>query len=215
MPSELLQLMKQAIITGDPEMAKELSERALSEGLNPLEAINCGFVPGLKVVGEQFEQGEMFLPDLVLAGEAMKAVVAILEPEIEKAGAARETLGTVVLGTVKGDIHEIGKTLVGTMLSASGFKVIDLGVDVSSESFAMKAKETQADIVGVSALLTTTMTGQRNVIEALERLRLRPRVKVIVGGAPVTQSWANEIGADGYGKDALSAVALAKSLVGK
>ena len=215
MPSELFQLMKQAIIAGDPEIAGELSERALSEGINPLEAINHGFVPGLNVVGEQFEQGEMFLPDLVLAGEAMKAAIAILEPEIEKAGATRETLGRIVLGTVKGDIHEIGKTLVGTMLSASGFKVIDLGVDVSPETFAVKAKESQADLVGVSALLTTTMTGQKGVIEALDRHGLRPRVKVIVGGAPVTQSWANEIGADGYGKDALAAVALAKSLLGK
>jgi len=215
MESELLQLMKQAIIDGDPDKARELSQRAITEGINPVEAINNGFVPGLSVVGEQFEQGEMFLPDLVLAGEAMKAATTILEPEIQKAGAMRESLGKVVLGTVKGDIHEIGKTLVGTMLSANGFEVVDLGVDVPVESFAIKAKEWQADIVGVSALLTTTMTGQKSVVQELERQGLRPRVKVIVGGAPVTQTWADEIGADGYGKDALAAVMLAKRLVHK
>jgi len=214
MPGELFRLMKQSIIDGDPEAARELSLRALGEGISPLDAINNGFVPGLHVVGQQFEQGEMFLPDLVLAGEAMKAATSTLEPEIHKVGATRETLGKVILGTVKGDIHEIGKTLVGTMLSASGFEVFDLGVDVPFDTFALKAKEVNANIVGVSALLTTTMTGQKNVVEALERHGLRPHVKFIVGGAPVTQSWANEIGADGYGKDALAAVALAKRLVG-
>jgi corrinoid protein of di/trimethylamine methyltransferase len=215
MHEELFKAMRQSIIDGEPEKAREISERALAEGISPLEAINQGFVPGLSVVGEQFEQGEMFLPDLVLAGEAMKAAAAILEPEIQKTGAVRESLGRVVLGTVKGDIHEIGKTLVATMLAANGFEVHDLGVDVPFDTFAIRAKELNADIVGISALLTTTMVGQKNVIEAMERQGIRPRVKVIVGGAPVTQSWANEIGADGYGRDALAAVALAKSLVSK
>lgn len=215
MPDELFNLMKQSIIDGDPDRARELCQRALSEGISPLDAINKGFVLGLNAVGAQFEDGEMFLPDLVLAGEAMKAATALLEPEIQKSGQARETLGKVVLGTVKGDIHEIGKTLVGTMLSASGFQVFDLGVDVPFETFALKAKELNADIVGVSALLTTTMTGQKGIVEAIERHGLRPKVKIIIGGAPVTQSWADEIGADGFGKDALGAVALAKTLMGK
>jgi trimethylamine corrinoid protein len=215
MANELFESMKQSIMDGDPDRARELSQRAIVEGINPLEAIHRGFVLGLNAVGEQFEQGEMFLPDLVLAGEAMKAATAALEPEIQRAGKKRETLGRVVLGTVKGDIHEIGKTLVGTMLSASGFEVFDLGVDVAFESFALKAEELGADIVGVSSLLTTTMTGQKGVVEALERHGLRPRVKVMIGGAPVTETWAKEIRADGYGKDALGAVALAKSLMRK
>jgi trimethylamine corrinoid protein len=215
MTNELFESMKQSIMDGDPDRARELGQRAIAEGVNPLEAIHRGFVPGLNAVGEQFEQGEMFLPDLVLAGEAMKAATAALEPAIQRAGTKRETLGRVVLGTVKGDIHEIGKTLVGTMLSASGFEVFDLGVDVAFESFALKAEELGADIVGISSLLTTTMTGQKGVVEALERHGLRPRVKVMIGGAPVTETWAKEIGADGYGRDALGAVALAKSLMGK
>jgi len=215
MADELFESMKQSIIDGDADRAREVSQRAIAEGINPLEAIHHGFLPGLNIVGEQFEQGEMFLPDLVLAGEAMKAATAILEPELQKAGRKRATLGKVILGTVNGDIHEIGKTLVGTMLSASGFEVFDLGVDVPVEIFAARAKQLDADIVGISALLTTTMTGQKGVVEELERRGLRPRVKVMIGGAPVTQSWADEIGADGYGKDAQAAVALAKTLIGK
>lgn len=215
MADDLFESMKQSIIDGDPDRAREVSQRAIAGGINPLEAIHQGFLPGLNVVGEQFEQGEMFLPDLVLAGEAMKAATAILEPEIQKVGKKREMLGKVILGTVNGDIHEIGKMLVGTMLSASGFEVVDLGVDVPLEMFAAKAEELGADIVGVSALLTTTMTGQKGVVQALERHGLRPRVKVMIGGAPVTQSWADEIGADGYGKDAQAAVALAKTLIAR
>jgi corrinoid protein of di/trimethylamine methyltransferase len=215
METDLLQLMKQSVIDGDQDAAVELSRRAIHVGFDPLRAINDGFAPGLSVVGEQFEQGEMFLPDLILAGAAMKAATSVLGPELKKTGTARQSLGTVVLGTVKGDIHEIGKSLVATMLTASGFEVVDLGVDVASDTFADKAEESRADIVGVSALLTTTMAGQKNVVEALQRRGLRPRVKVMVGGAPVTEDWVKEIGADGYGKDAVAAVALAKSLVGK
>jgi methanogenic corrinoid protein MtbC1 len=156
----------------------------------------------------------MFLPDLMLAGEALKAAIAVLEPEMQKRGVQRQTLGKVVLGTVKGDIHEIGKTLVAAMLTAHGFAVYDLGVDVPFEKFAAKAREVGADLVGVSALLTTTMTGQRAVIKALEEANLRPQVKIMVGGAPVTSRWAEEIGADGYGEDAIAAVAVARRLVG-
>ena len=142
------------------------------------------------------------------------ALVDLLEPEMERRGTQRQMLGKVVLGTVKGDIHEIGKNLVATMLSASGFEIFDLGVDVPFEKFAEKAREVNADIVGVSALLTTTMVGQKAVIEALDDLGLRPKVKVMVGGAPVTKSWAEEIGADGFSEDAMGAVTLAKKLLG-
>ena len=214
MSLELYKAMRQSILDGDTDQAAALAQQALEQGLDPLDAINRGFVPGVNYVGEQFGCGEMFLPDLVLAGEAMKAAVSVLEPEMQKRGSQRQMLGKVVLGTVKGDIHEIGKTLVATMLAASGFEVYDLGVDVPYEKFADKAREVGADIVGVSALLTTTMTGQKTVIEALDDLGLRPKVKVMVGGAPVTRSWAQEIGAEGYSEDAIGAVAEAKRLMG-
>ncbi|HKU22022.1 MAG TPA: corrinoid protein [Terriglobales bacterium] len=215
MSEELLRAMRQSIIDGAADHARELAQRALAAGMDPLQAVNGGFVPGVDYVGEQFAARQMFLPDLVMAAEAMKAGIAVLEPEMRRRGTQREFLGRVVLGTVKGDIHEIGKTLVGILLSASGFEVVDLGVNVTAEMFAAKARELEADIVGVSSLLTTTMALQRGVVEALDRAQLRPRVKIIVGGAPVTRKWAEEIGADGYGKDAVGAVALVKSLAGK
>ena len=214
MSQELFDAMRQCIIDGDTDQAEALAQQALTQGLDPLEAINAGFVQGINYVGDQFGAGEMFLPDLMLAAEAMKKAVAILEPEMKRRGTVRQMLGKVVLGTVKGDIHEIGKNLVATMLTASGFEVHDLGVDVPFAKFAEKAREVNADIVGVSALLTTTMVGQKTVIEALDDMGLRPKIKVMVGGAPVTKGWAQEIGADGYSEDAMGAVALAKKLVG-
>jgi corrinoid protein of di/trimethylamine methyltransferase len=214
MTEELFREMAQTIIDGDPEAAEALARRTIAEGIDPLDAINKGFVVGVNEVGDAFGCGDAFLPDLVLAGEAMKAVVAVLDPELAKRGAKRQTLGNVVVGTVKGDIHDIGKTLVATMLSASGFQVYDLGVDVPPERFAQKAREVSAAIVGVSALLTTTMVNQKSVIEALDDLGLRPQVKVMVGGAPVTRTWAQQIGADGYSEDAIGAVAEAKRILG-
>lgn len=214
MSEDLFAAMKQSIIDGDEDAAAEVARQALAAGLDPLEAINRGYVEGMSYVGDQFSAGEMFLPDMMLAAEAMKAAVAVLEPEMQKRGTQRQMLGRVVLGTVKGDIHEIGKNLVATMLSASGFEVHDLGVDVPYEKFVEKAREINADIIGLSALLTTTMTGQRAVIEMLADLGLRSKIKVMVGGAPVTASWAAEIGADGTSEDAMGAVALAKRLVG-
>lgn len=207
--------MRQSIVDGAPEQAASLAQQALAEGIPPLEAIDRGFVPGMTEVGELFARHQMFLPDMLASAEAMKAAMAVLDPELRRHGGERPMAGTVVLGTTKGDIHEIGKTLVGTLLTAHGFRVYDLGVDVSGEQFAGKAREVEADIVGVSALLTTTMRNQRLVVQALEQAGLRPKLKIIVGGAPVTRMWAEEIGADGYGKDAVSAVELVKTLIAK
>ncbi len=213
MHEERFRAMQQSILEGAPERAAECAKIALLLGIEPLEAINQGLIPAMHYVGEQFARAQMFLPDMMASAEAMRAALAVLDPELKKLGAERPSLGTVILGTVKGDIHEIGKALVGTLLSSYGFQVHDLGVDVPSERFASQAEELGADIVGVSALLTTTMRGQRGVVEALERAGLRPRVKIIVGGAPVTRQWAHDIGADGYAKDALSAVELATNLM--
>ena len=213
MTNPLFDSMKQSILDGDPDAAVELARQALAQLLDPLEAINQGYLPGMSQVGQQFGAGQFFLPDVILAAEAMKKATAILEPEMKARGAQRRATGKVVIGTVKGDVHEIGKSLVATLLSANGFEVYDLGVDVPFERFAAKAGEVGADIVGVSALLTTTMTGQKQVIAALDGAGLRPKVKVMVGGAPVTRTWAHEIGADGYSEDALGAVEVAKKLI--
>jgi corrinoid protein of di/trimethylamine methyltransferase len=213
MPEEFLESLKQSVLDGAPERAADLARRALELGLEPLDAIHRGFVPGMDQIGEQFGRREVFLPDLVAAGEAMKAAMKVLEPEMRRLGVERQTLGRVVLGTVRGDIHEIGKNLVAILLAANGFEVFDLGVNVAPEQFIEKALQVKADIVGASALLTTTMVGQKQLVEHLERAGLRPRVKVIVGGAPVTRQWAEGIGSDGYGKDAVSAVTLVRALL--
>jgi corrinoid protein of di/trimethylamine methyltransferase len=215
MNNPLFEEMAQSVIDGEPEVAVELAQKALAEGLDPLEALNKGYIPGVNYVGKQFACGEMYLPELVGAGEAMKQAIAVLEPEMARRGSSRTVLGRVVIGTVEGDIHEIGKSLVGTMLSSSGFQVYDLGVDVPVQTFVDKAREVDADIVGLSALLTTTMVKQKNVISSLQQAGLRPKVKVMVGGAPVTQGWAEEIGAEGYSEDAVGAVEVAKRLMGK
>jgi corrinoid protein of di/trimethylamine methyltransferase len=213
MSEELFAAMAQSIIDGEDDVAIDLAQQAIAEGIDPLDAINKGFIIGVKQVGDAFSCGDAFLPELVMAGEAMKAAISILEPELARTGTKREMLGKVVLGTVEGDIHDIGKTLVGTMMSAAGFDVYDMGVDVAVTEMAGKAREVSADIVAVSALLTTTMVKQRDVIEALEDMGLE-NVKVMVGGAPVTRSWMEEIGADGYSEDAIGAVAVAKDLMG-
>jgi corrinoid protein of di/trimethylamine methyltransferase len=213
MSAELFQKMAKSIIDGDSEAAVALAEEAVAAGIDPLKAITDGFVVGVNQVGEAFACGDAFLPELVMAGEAMKAAVAALEPEMEKRGSERQMLGKVVLATVEGDIHEIGKSLVGTMLSASGFQVYDLGVDVSAAKILAKVTQENANIIAMSALLTTTMVKQREVIEALEKAGLRQKVKVMVGGAPVTREWVQKIGADGYSEDAIGAVNVAKSLM--
>jgi corrinoid protein of di/trimethylamine methyltransferase len=214
MTDTAFQAMRQAVIDGDADAAEAAAKAAIEAGIPPLTAIDDGFMPGMKEVGAGFAAGDLFLPDMMLAARAMQRALGVLEPELKKASVERTVAGRVVIGTVAGDIHEIGKNLVGMLLSTSGFEVHDLGVNVAPERFVEAAREHKADIVGLSALLTTTMTGQRTVIEALEAAGVRPPVKVMVGGAPVTGQWATDIGADGYSEDAMGAVELAKRLVG-
>jgi len=211
--SELFPKMVQSILDGDAETAATLALQAIAEGSDPQQVITEGFMPGLNQVGEAFACGESYLPELVMAGEAMKAAVAALEPEMQRRGEQRQVLGKVVLATVEGDIHEIGKSLVGTLLASSGFQVFDLGVNVKASAIVEKARAESADIVALSALLTTTMVRQGEVIAALDEAGLRPRVKVMVGGAPVTPEWVARIGADGTSQDAIGAVQVARQLV--
>ena len=212
MTEELLAQITRAVLIGEPEETISLTERALAAEIEPMSIIRQGLMPGMNQVGENFATGEYFLPDLIIAANCMQDAMELLEPELVKRQQAVESAGIVILGTVKGDIHEIGKSLVGTMLTANGFKVHDLGVDVETEDFINKVVETEADIVGLSALLTTTMVKQREVIQALSEAGLRAKVKVLVGGAPVTENWAQEIGADGFAEDAMGAVRIARSL---
>ncbi len=211
---KLYEDMAKAVIDGLPDRARELANEALREGVDPLEAIDKGFKPGMDVVGEGFANGELFIPDLMMSGEAIKAAIATLEPELLKRRQQREVLGKVVIGTVQGDIHEIGKTLVATMLAANGFEVHDLGVDVSAQQFVDKVREVDADIVGLSALLTTTILNQEAVILSLKEAGLRDQVKVIIGGVPASPEWAEEIGADAYAENATEAVKVVKQLAG-
>ena len=215
MSVELFQKLINSLVDCDPDAAESLTRQALEAGLEPMAIIEQGLTKGMQIVGERFQCGDAFLPDLIIAAEGMQRAMQLLEPELLKRQQTREVAGVVVLGTVQGDIHEIGKTLVGTMLSANGFKVHDLGTDVPTETFIAKVKETGANLLGLSSLLTTTMVVQREVIEALTAAGIRQQVKVMVGGAPVTRTWASQIGADGYAEDATGAVTIARQLVAK
>jgi len=211
---DLEKTIKEAVLSFDPDKLEEAVKKSLESGYGALEIINA-LTSALKVVGNMFERGEIFLVQLILAGESSKNVTSkYLEPLIKKEGGKREALGRVVIGTVAGDIHEIGKNIIASMLTSAGFEVIDLGTDVPVEKFVDAVRKYKPDILCLSALLTTTMHVQKEVIEALKRAGLREKVKVVVGGSPVTLSWAEEIGADGYAEDAVEAVRLAKKLVG-
>ena len=212
MAEEIYKKLAQAVIEGEPEDAEELAKKALEQGADPLACINEGLMRGIQEVGDLFSKGEYYLPELIIGADAMKAALDILEPAL-MGDQKREVVGNVVLGTVAGDLHEIGKTLVGTMLTANGFKVTDIGVDKKPEEFIAAIKETNAEIVGASALLTTTMLQQEKLIQALEEAGVRDQVKVMIGGAPVTEEFAKKIGADGYAEDAISAVNIAFRLV--
>ena len=212
MSHEMITKIIDAVVEGEPELVVELTQQALATGMEPMDIIDQALIPGMDIVGERYACGDYFLPNLIISANAMQDAMKILEPELRLRQQARKSAGRIVIGTVQGDIHEIGKSLVATMLSANGFEVYDMGVDVPVEKFIAKVQETGANLVGLSALLTTTMVVQREVIAALKEAGLRDRVKVLVGGAPVTRSWADEIGADGYAEDAIGAVALARTL---
>jgi len=212
MSQELYNKLFKAVVEGEPDDAEALAKEALKKGLDPLQCITEGLTKGIQKVGELFTSGEYFLPELIIGADAMKKALEILEPALV-GDQVREVAGTVVLGTVEGDLHEIGKTLVGTMLTANGFKVIDIGVDKTASEFIDAIKEAGADIVGASALLTTTMLQQKKLVDAIEEAELGDKVKVMVGGAPVTEKFCKEIGADGYAEDAISAIDVAFRLI--
>lgn len=212
MNNDLLTRITQTLVEGQVEENIDLVNQALSLAVPALEVINSGLLPGMNIVGQKFQSGEYFLPHVMIAADSMKKAMAVLEPLL-KGDQQTGSYGTVVIGTVQGDIHEIGKNLVATMLSANGFKVIDLGVDVPAEKFIQTAMEVKADIIGLSALLTTTMSLQREIINALKARGLQDKYQVIVGGAPVNRDWAERIGAQGFAEDAISAVELVKSLL--
>lgn len=210
---EIKKQLYENILSGDFELMGAIAVKAVEKDMDPLVIINETLVPAIELVGEKFSKKEYFLPDLMRSANAMKIAIEVFEKEIKAKGIERKTMGKVVIGTVKGDIHEIGKSIVSSLLTAKGFEVVDLGVDVDSETFIKNIIDEKADILGLSALLPITMPYQGKVIEDLKAKNLRNKVKVMVGGSPVTQEHADRIGADGYADNAVSAVRLAEKLM--
>ncbi len=208
-----LNLLYEAVLKGKHKDAVAVTQQALENNVTPQELIEGYMIKAMEEIGRRFEKQEAFVPELLMSSRAMKASLALLQPLLQ-GGGNHVGLGTVVIGTVQGDLHDIGKNLVASMLEGCGFRVVDLGIDADSEKFIQAVKEHNADIVGLSALLTTTMPNMKVVIEALKEAQLRDKVKVMVGGAPVSEKFAGEIGADGYSDSANSAVAKAKELMG-
>ncbi|MDK2464459.1 MAG: corrinoid protein [Candidatus Korarchaeota archaeon] len=211
----ILRGLAESVIDGDEDRAREFAKKAVDAGIDPLTAIKGGLMNGMKVVGDRFARLEIFLPEVLLAADAMKAALEILEPLIVKEEREKLTLGKVVIGTVQGDIHDIGKNIVAMLLKANGFEVYDLGRDVPIDEFINKAEEVGADIIAISTLLSTSMPYMEDVIRLLKDRGLREKYKVMVGGGPVTREFAEEIGADGYGDNAEEAVEVAKKLLGR
>jgi corrinoid protein of di/trimethylamine methyltransferase len=211
--SEVIENLRKAVLDLDVDRVRAVAQEAVRLGIDPIEAIDEGLAKGVRTIGDKFAAGEAFLTELVMAGEAMKAGVEVLRPVILQRKLQRKSTGIVVIGTVRGDIHDIGKNIVAVMLEAAGFEVNDLGVDVPSDRFLNKTKESKAQIVAMSALLTVTTPEQKNTVLAIEKAGIRKDVKVAVGGAAVTPEWAREIGAEGYSDNAVDAVELFKKLV--
>jgi trimethylamine corrinoid protein len=211
--NDILKDLANAVIEGDNELAMSSAKAVLENNMDPLQAVEEGLSKGMDVIGRQFESGEVFLPELLMAANAFKAAMDILKPELEAQKKSTTKMGTVLLGTVKGDLHNIGKNIVATVLDTNGFEVIDIGIDNSPLTFIEQAEKAQVDIIGLSCLMTTTMPAQREVIQTLSEMNKRDTYKVIVGGGPVTQEWADQIGADGYSESAVQAVNLVKGLL--
>lgn len=206
-----LEDLSNAVILGNDQKVKELTKLAIEEKLAPGSIINDALIPGMTVVGKRFKNNEMFVPEVLMSARAMNAGMDLVKPLL--LGGEIASKGTMVIGTVKGDLHDIGKNLVAMMFESAGYKVIDMGVDVSPEGFARAVKEHHANVVGLSALLTTTMLAMKDTIEVLKEEGLRDKVKVVIGGAPISQDFADEIGADGFAPDAASATELVDSLL--
>lgn len=205
-----LSALAENLINGKAPEVKKLTEEALAEGVAPGEILNDGLIKGMSVVGERFKNNEFYVPEVLIAARAMHAGMDILKPALAESGV--KPIGRIMLGTVKGDLHDIGKNLVAMMMEGAGFEVVDLGIDVSPEQFVESAKD-GGGVIAMSALLTTTMTAMKTTMDALEESGIRDSVKVLIGGAPVTQNYADEIGADGYARDAASAADKAKELI--
>jgi trimethylamine corrinoid protein len=211
----ILDELANAVQSFDSDKVMEATKKALAAGIDPSTVIEQGIAKGLRVVGKKFEDGELFLMHLVAAAEpSQKAIKELLEPEIKKRKGERKSAGKVVLGTVAGDIHDIGKNIVGAMLIASGFDVIDIGKDIPAEEFVKKAKEVNANVVGASALLSTSLPVQAEIVKAFKAANMRDKVKLVFGGAPCTAEWVKEIGGDGYAESAVEGVSVIKQLLG-
>jgi trimethylamine corrinoid protein len=210
---QLLEKLAQAIVDTDPDLARAVAKEAIASGISPLEAVEQGLSRGMSTIGDLFGRGEVFLPELLLSANAFNAAMEVLKPELEARKQQTAQTATVVLGTVQGDLHSIGKNIVATLLETSGLKVVDIGVDRSPLDFVQEAAKANADVIALSCLMTTTMPSQKAVIDVLKEMKQREKYLVIVGGAPTSQKWADEIGADGYGQSAVDAVALVKRLV--
>ena len=208
-----LKQLYDSVVSGDAKATQAITQQALADGVDPLKLVNEYMVPAMDEVGRRFEANEYFVPELLISARAMKAALELIRPLLTARG--DQPLGRVAIGTVKGDLHDIGKNLVGSLLEGGGFEVIDLGVNVTPEKFIATVNEKNADIIAMSALLTTTMPAMKTTIDALKQAGVRGKVKVLIGGAPITQKYADEIGADGYSENAVGAVALAKKAVTK
>ena len=208
----VLEQMAEKLMKGRADDVAALVEQALNDAIAPNEILNNGLLAGMSVIGARFKKNEVYVPEVLIAARAMKSGMGILQPKLAAAGV--EPLGTAIVGTVKGDLHDIGKNLVCMMLEGGGFKVVDIGIDVDPQKFVDEAKENNADVIGISALLTTTMVNMKGVVEAVKSSDISNSAKVMIGGAPVTQAFCDEIGADGYAADAASASDLAKTFLG-